>query len=281
MDNTSKTISEKDLTVKLIGKSWQAQWEKNYTGKSEEAKELETFLKKNYKGHSYIPWATMQRLLYKQDEHASVDIISNNDGEIIHQTSTEVYREVDGKITRVIYNTFFVKVRCSFLGKVFYETYPVQDNAYNAPNYVDSNMINKALQRAKAKVISAATGLAFKLYEDGDLQFEDDSPKGGKKKVIIKKDVITPEKENSEKKTEEKENPPTLELAKYIIKHKDTLAPILQKVNTSLFKKHNVVINPELGIKNVIESLKHVADPDLFGKTIMKQHENLLKGDKK
>ena len=35
-------------------------------------------------------------------------------------------------------------------------------------------MINKSIQRAKAKAISTITGLAFSLYESGDLQFEDD-----------------------------------------------------------------------------------------------------------
>ena len=38
-------------------------------------------------------------------------------------------------------------------------------------------MINKSLQRAKAKIASRGTGLALKLYETGDLQFEEDTDK--------------------------------------------------------------------------------------------------------
>ena len=52
------------------------------------------------------------------------------------------------------------------------EYYPIQDNAYNAPKVIDANMFNKAVQRAKAKLISRITGLGFSLYEKGDLQFD-------------------------------------------------------------------------------------------------------------
>ena len=71
------------------------------------------------------------------------------------------------------------------MGKEFIEDYPIQDNAYEAVKAYDSNLINKALQRALAKVASRATGIGLKLYENKDLQFDEDTSKP--KKPEIKK----------------------------------------------------------------------------------------------
>lgn len=265
-----------------MSKDWIKVWTANYLGQTDESKELETLLKKNYKGHKYVPWATMQRLLYQQDPDAELDLIETDSGEQVHENYAMVEKEVDGKRTEIRYNAFFVKYRCVFLGKEFIETYPVQDNAYNAPNYYDSNMVNKSLQRAKAKVISAATGIAFKLYEDGDLQFEDDTPKVEKPSVRPKKVEVVETKEVEKVEVEKtagvEMDGRVVDLAEYIISHKDTLMPILQKVNETLFKKHNIVINPELGRNSVMASLEHISNIALFEKSLKKQHEDLKKG---
>ncbi len=175
---------EKEKLVKL---TWIEQFKLNYVGKSEESKELEEFMKKNYKGNSYIPWAVIERMTYMQDPDADFEAVRNDNGGFVHtdyniNNVNDLKRSiVDGVEQKVeqteISATFFshvVIVKATFLGKVMTIVYPIQDNAYNAPKIYDSNMVNKALQRAKAKAASSITGIGYKLYEGMDLQFEDD-----------------------------------------------------------------------------------------------------------
>lgn len=151
-------------------KDWLTMFESNYNGDTPQAKELEQYIKKNYNGSTYIPWATMERMVYQQDPNAEFRIEGL-------KTNHKGLRTNDGeKITEVEFFVHMVEVSVTFLGKVFTEMYPVQDNKYNAPKIIDANLVNKALQRAKAKVASRATGLGLKLYEGHDLQFEDDTP---------------------------------------------------------------------------------------------------------
>lgn len=175
---------EKEKLVKL---TWIEQFKLNYEGKSGEARELEEFMKKNYKGNSYIPWAVIERMTYMQDPDADFEAVRNADGGFVHtdyniNNVNDLKRSiVDGVEKKAeqteISASFFshvVIVKATFLGKVMTIVYPIQDNAYNAPKIYDSNMVNKALQRAKAKAASSITGIGYKLYEGMDLQFEDD-----------------------------------------------------------------------------------------------------------
>ena len=56
--------------TKSTKKSWLDVYKANYEGTSDEAKSVKEYLKENYKGNSYIPWATMERLTYMQDPDA-------------------------------------------------------------------------------------------------------------------------------------------------------------------------------------------------------------------
>jgi hypothetical protein len=151
-------------------KDWLTMFEANYNGETPQAKELEQYIKKNYNGSTYIPWATMERMVYQQDPSADFRIEGL-------KTNHKNIRTNDGeRITEVDFFVHMVSISLTFLGKVFTEVYPVQDNKYNAPKIIDANLVNKAVQRAKAKVASRATGLGLKLYEGHDLQFEDDTP---------------------------------------------------------------------------------------------------------
>jgi hypothetical protein len=61
---------------------------------------------------------------------------------------------------------------------LFIEEYPIQDNSYEPVRFIDCNVVNKAIQRGKAKVASRATGIGLKLYEGQDLQFDGKESKG-------------------------------------------------------------------------------------------------------
>ena len=158
-------------------KNWLEQFKENYNGKSAEGKELEGYLKQTFNGKDYIPWATMERLTYMQDPNAVFTKIRNENGGLVHTDSfvnENCVENKDGIVNRTtaMVVSHFVKVSCVFLGKEFIEEYPIQDQDYSAAKIYNQNLVNRALQRALAKVASRATGLGLRLYENKDLQFE-------------------------------------------------------------------------------------------------------------
>lgn len=165
MNNTNSRMSAEDFS-KL--------WNDNYSGNSDIAKSLEGYLKNTYTGMKYLSWAVMVRVLYTLDPDAVLEKVCNESGGYVFTDhhSFEVYR--DNAYVRQEMLSHFVKVNVTFMGRTFSEAYAIQDKSYNAAKTYDQNMVNKALQRAVAKCISTATGIGFSLYENGDLQFEDD-----------------------------------------------------------------------------------------------------------
>ena len=159
-------------------KSWKEVFLENYNGKSDVAKEVEPFIKENYKGNAYIPWATMERLTYLCDEDATFENIKNANGGLVHTDCVEMHQqniqkgEVISDTTSQMFS-HIVRVKLTFMGKVFIEEFPIQEQDYTAARVFNQNLVNKALQRAKAKVASRATGIGLKLYEGKDLQFDE------------------------------------------------------------------------------------------------------------
>ena len=177
-----------------IKRTWLAQFTDNYEGKSKEAKEVAEFIKENYKGNSYIPWATMERLTYMQDPNAVFETLTSPNGGMVFSDIMSNENEVvtKGEIVSKTFATMmshFVKVKLTFMGKEFVEEYPIQDQDYSALKVYNQNAVNKALKRALAKVASRATGIGLKLYENKDLQF--DAPEEEDKKPEIKKTTKT------------------------------------------------------------------------------------------
>lgn len=154
--------------TKLEQKSWREQFHENYTEVSPEAQSLKPFLKYNFNNNAYLPWAVMERLTYMQDP----DAVFYKDLNIITNKLT-INTVTNGTVTQVDVFAHFVRVILTFMGKTFEEIYPIQDKAYNAPKAYDQNMVNKAYQRAIAKVASRGTGLGLRLYENQELQFEE------------------------------------------------------------------------------------------------------------
>lgn len=179
---TVKTINKKVDEVKE--RTWKSVFLANYNGESEEAKMIEPFLKNTYKGDVYIPWATMERLVYMCDENAEFANICNENGGLVHTDmifQRQLNRNKDGIVSETEAPMFahFVKVALTFMGKTFVEDYPIQDQDYSAAKVFNQNLVNRALQRAKAKLGARATGLGLRLYEGFDLQFdskEDEKP---------------------------------------------------------------------------------------------------------
>lgn len=204
-----------------VNRTWKSVFISNYSGVSEEAKSVEKFVKENYKGNKYLPWATMERLTYMCDPEAKFENIYNNYGALVHTDYATVdnISENNGKKveTHAQMYSHFVRVKLTFMGKEFVEDYPIQDTDYSALKVYNQNAVNKALQRAKAKIASRATGIGLKLYEGSDLQFDEPSPKPKtntsnkvksirkeQPKVVENVEVVTKEEPKAEVKVETK-----------------------------------------------------------------------------
>lgn len=287
-------------------KSWKDIFLENYNGKSEIAKEVEPFMKENYKGNAYIPWATMERLTYMCDEDAYFENIKNEQGGLVHTDVVEMHQQniQKGEVVSDTTSQMFshmVKVRLVFMGKEFIEEYPIQDQDYSAAKVFNQNLVNRALQRAKAKVASRATGIGFKLYEGKDLQF-DEIKQEPKPALPVENVQNTPVKEKKSPKTtknaqktektvqkvEEKpvETQPVVETATQtatqndpvseavvLIKTTDTdkMNLALQRINVSLMKKHKVALSTESSeeeLRAILANKTIFTNPGQFLKTL-------------
>lgn len=248
---------------------WLLQFLDNYNGISPEAKSLEKELQQNYKGNSYIGWATMERLTYQQDPFATFEVMLSDNGTPLFtsistissnqvKTNKDTTEEIRVDNDRVIN---FVRVKLTFLDKVFVEDYPIQDKSYQAPKFVDSNDVNKAIQRAKAKVASRGTGLALKLYEGNDLQF--DAPE----KPTINKAIPTPVQEV-------KTSNDIKAFAQEIVENYDSLLKGIKEVNAVLIKKYNITLDPTDTIDTMTTKLGKIPNVELT----LAQIKRLAKG---
>lgn len=281
-------------------KSWKEVFIANYEGKSPEAKALEPFLKETYKGDVYIPWAVMERLVYMSDENAVFENVKNENGGLVHSDiiNNSQYNLQKGEViseTKADMFAHFVRVKLVFMGKEFIEDYPIQEQDYSAARVFNQNLVNRALQRAKAKLGARATGLGLKLYEGFDLQF--DSKEEDKKPVLDKvvEEVKEPAKttkksvkkeEVVEAKVEEKvEASPVVESVEEINQEIDSdikelvdiilnteeekMNPVLQRVNISIMKKYSFALSNKDSKEVLIKKISKFPNVAQFKKTII------------
>ena len=136
-------------------------------------------------------------------------------------------------------------------------------------------MVNKALQRGKARLAARATGLAFKLYEGEDLQFEE-TTSPIKTKTVSKETTnkTTASKDTSttvvQTKTEEntdtalvKNHAEILEIAKYI-KSTPELAKGIKETNAAVFTKYKFTLSQDDSLEELVSKLSKLADPNVF-----------------
>lgn len=293
-----------------MNEKWLKQFIENYNGKSAEAKEVADFIKENFKGNNYIPWATMERLTYMQDPEAVFETLETENGNIVFSDTLSNENKVvqKGEVVNETVATMmshFVKVKLTFLGKTFIEEYPIQDQDYSALKVYNQNAVNKALKRALAKVASRATGIGLRLYENKDLQFdeqeEDKKPevkkttkttkttKPTESNVVaepqqvpsqvtfteeeLKQDETVQEVVTQDAKIEE--NAPksydksVLELCS-LIKNtdKEKMTKILQNLNVPILKQHGFTLNLEDSDDVLCEKISHFTNVVVFTKAI-------------
>lgn len=302
---TTRVSKNKDV---YEAKTWKEVFKANYNGTSEEALELKPFLKETYKNDVYIPWAVMERLVYMMDEDAEFVIVSNDNGGIVHtdcmyQEQKNVQKgEVVSETSAPMF-AHFVVIMLKFMGKMFIEHYPIQDQDYSAAKVYNQNLVNRAIQRGKTKVASRATGLGLRLYEGFDLQFdtkEDVKPtlpvvENNKKDVKIEEKTakmvqnVTKTEEKVEKveekveipveisvKAEEKINemtasasPEAMELVSLIkTTEADKMTKVLQSVNVSIMKKYSFALSTNDTEEELIAKVSQFPDVTKFTKAI-------------
>ena len=271
-------------------KSWKEVFLENYLGKSEISKDVEPYLKENYKGNAYIPWATMERLTYMCDEDATFENIKNENGGLVHTDVVEMHQQniQKGEVVSDTTSQMFshmVKVKLIFMGKEFIEEYPIQDQDYSAARVFNQNLVNRALQRAKAKVASRATGIGFKLYEGKDLQF-DEVPQETKPQLPVenvqneqsdvKKSQKTAKNDNKIEKTVEKveekpvETQPTVDkpVDKPVDKVEESKPQPAESKNDPVSEAVHLIKNTEVGKMNLALQRVNVS--------LMKKHKIAL-----
>jgi hypothetical protein len=200
----------------------------------------------------------MERLTYQQDPFATFEVIIGDRGTPLFSDNVSIasFNRKETKDNVETVNTEnarvvnFVRVKLTFLDKVFVEDYPIQDKSYQAPKFVDSNDVNKAVQRAKAKVASRGTGLALKLYEGNDLQF--DAPE----KSVIEKAVPKPMQEVVA--SNELQN-----IAKELVGDYNNLINGIKQVNAVLIKKYNLTLDPTDTVDVMVSKLGKIPNVEL------------------
>lgn len=285
-----------------MNEKWLKQFIENYNGRSAEAKEVADFIKENFKGNNYIPWATMERLTYMQDPEAVFETLETENGNIVFSDTLSNENKVvqKGEVVNETVATMmshFVKVKLTFLGKTFIEEYPIQDQDYSALKVYNQNAVNKALKRALAKVASRATGIGLRLYENKDLQF--DTPEEDKKPEVKKttkttkttKKVEMTEEQATHTEEELKQDEPVQEVVTQdtkieedapksydksvlelcsLIKNtdKEKMTKILQNLNVPILKQHGFTLNLEDSDDVLCEKISHFTNVIVFTKAI-------------
>lgn len=167
---------------------WKELWLSNYKGVGDTA-DLEKHLKTLGYGArnniSYLPWAVVERIfrlqggdvhwLPSQENHTFVDVDSV---ELDKQVNVET-----GETSSRFIRSYFINIQAIWQGREYVERYPLQDSNGRPLSNWTQNELNKAYQRGKVKAIAIVSGIGYKLFEDGDLQF--DQPQ--EEEVVVKK----------------------------------------------------------------------------------------------
>lgn len=186
-------------------------WYKNYKGEGDTA-ELESFLKKLSYGSkdiaNYLPWAVVERIFKFQGGTYKILRLTSPDSIVeVDQVKTKVDVDPDtGIVTEKIVKSYFVNVEVEWMGQVHVERYPLQGSNNTALLSWSQNELNRAVQRAKVKAIANVSGIGYKLFEDGDLQFENDGDDNDRN-AKVNESLSKVKEAKSKLKTEKKEEP--------------------------------------------------------------------------
>ena len=119
-------------------------------------------IEQDYKGLSYLSWATAYKLAMDKDPAMNYEIVQDNDGMPFFSRG----------------DVHIVKTKVTMFGETKEMFLPIMDNKHNAVAKPNSRQVNDNIMRCLAKKI-AMFGIGLPLYVGEDLaQFKDDKKKG-------------------------------------------------------------------------------------------------------
>ena len=140
--------------------------------------DLKKYIEKDYKGLSYLSWATAYKIAMEKDPTMTY----------------QVYTDTDGLPFFSRGNIHFVKTRIVMFGEIKEMMLPVMDNKHNAVTEPNSRQINDNIMRCLVKNL-AMFGLGLSLYIKEDLQeIIAEDKKDTKEKKIIQEPILTKDK---------------------------------------------------------------------------------------
>ena len=118
-------------------------------------------IEQDYKGLSYLSWATAYKLAMDKDPAMKYEIVQDNDGMPFFSRG----------------DVHIVKTKVTMFGETKEMFLPIMDNKHNAVAKPNSRQVNDNIMRCLAKNI-AMFGIGLPLYVGEDLaQFKDDKKK--------------------------------------------------------------------------------------------------------
>lgn len=118
-------------------------------------------IEQDYKGLSYLSWATSYKLAMDKDPAMNYEIVQDNDGMPFFSRG----------------DVHIVKTKVTMFGETKEMFLPIMDNKHNAVAKPNSRQVNDNIMRCLAKNI-AMFGIGLPLYVGEDLaQFKDDKKK--------------------------------------------------------------------------------------------------------
>jgi phage protein len=124
-------------------------------------------VEQDYKGLSYLSWATAYKLAMDKDPAMNYEIVQDNDGMPFFSRG----------------DVHIVKTKVTMFGETKEMFLPIMDNKHNAIAKPNSRQVNDNIMRCLAKNI-AMFGIGLPLYVGEDLaQFKDDASNNKSKKT--------------------------------------------------------------------------------------------------
>jgi phage protein len=124
-------------------------------------------VEQDYKGLSYLSWATAYKLAMDKDPAMNYEIVQDNDGMPFFSRG----------------DVHIVKTKVTMFGETKEMFLPIMDNKHNAVTKPNSRQVNDNIMRCLAKNI-AMFGIGLPLYVGEDLaQFKDDTSNNKSKKT--------------------------------------------------------------------------------------------------
>lgn len=124
-------------------------------------------IEQDYKGLSYLSWATAYKLAMDKDPAMNYEIVQDNDGMPFFSRG----------------DVHIVKTKVTMFGETKEMFLPIMDNKHNAVAKPNSRQVNDNIMRCLAKNI-AMFGIGLPLYIGEDLaQFKDDASNNKSKKT--------------------------------------------------------------------------------------------------